>query len=449
VQKRLRHLVSRCRSQYATATLTASFARFNFALTFAALASDTFRLCFAWRMLKQTNDVATFGIAMSVMSTCQIAFRLCIGWLGDRYGPLRVVMVTFLIQSIAGGMLAMMLIEDNYSPMKVIALLGAFGSCIGARDPVSLASVASLVPSSLVTKAMGFRGAVSSAMSVVGPVFAGMALAILGAIGGVLISAVLFLLTGLFLLRIMFVYGTDTPLHNEPLSGGAFIANWARQTVGCLRVFVKLRADFCLCLVTCAVNLVLPALFSIVIPFLVINVYRLPLSLIGVFDFFFALGMIIGGVFVAGWSNSTFGKRNAIAIGLAGTAIPHFFFALSPHAALSSFGMFLAGLGMLNLFSNISGLRASATPTAFRSRVFSAASFLVAISIPPGLWLISALLPLVGPHVLMLGTGTFTICVAALVYLVPDLQHLMKISDDDSAGAYARLYPTAFQEPRP
>jgi MFS family permease len=341
-----------------------------------------------------------------------------------------------------------MMIDDYYSPIAVIALLGAFGACMGARDPVSSASVASLVPSNLVTQAMGLRGAVSSAMSVMGPVFAGMALATLGANGGVFVSATLLLLTGIFMMWIRPVNGADTQLPNESLSGVVFFANWAQQTLGSLRVFVRLRVDFYLCLVTCAVNFVLPPLFGIVIPFLVINVYRLPQALIGVFDFFFALGMIVGGLFVVGWTNRSFGKRHAIAIGLASTAIPHFIFALSPNAVLASFGMFLAGLGMLNLFSNISGLRAMATPKEFRSRIFSAASFLVAISIPPGMWAISALLPVVGPHVLLLCTGVFTICVAALVYLVPDLQVLMKLSGDDSAGAYARLYPTAFQTAR-
>lgn len=129
-------------------------------------------------------------------------------------------------------------------------------------------------------------------------------------------------------------------------------------------------------------------------------------------------------------------------------AIPHFFFALSPNAVLSSFRMFLAGLGMLNLLSHISGLRATATPAQLRSRVFSAASFLVAITTPPGMWVISALLPVAGVHVLLLCTGAFTICVAALVYVLPDLQALLELSDDDSAGAYARPYPTAFQASR-
>ncbi|WP_265653988.1 MFS transporter [Verminephrobacter aporrectodeae] len=438
--------IQRCRAQYAAVTLTTAFARFNLALILAALAGETFRLCFVWKMLKQASDAATFGIAMAVMGFFQIAFRLCVGWLGDRYGPLRVVMCTFLIQAIVAGTLSVMMIEGHDSPIAVIALLGAFGACMGARDPVSLAAVASLVPTHWVTKAMGLRGAVSSATSVIGPVFAGIALAVLGADGGVLSSASLLFLTGLFLMGVG--NGADTRLSGETLSSAAFISTWVQQTVGSLRIFVRLRADFYLCLVTCAVNFVLPALFSIVIPFLVIHVYRLPPSLIGLFDFFFALGMVVGGCLVVGWTNRTFGKRNAIGIGLASTAIPHFFLALSSNVVLSSVGMFLAGLGMLNLFTNGSGLRATATPPEFRSRVFSAASFLVAVSIAPGMWVISALLPVLGPHVLLLCTGTATVCAAALVYAVPDLQTLMKLSEDDSAGAYARLYPAAFQTPR-
>jgi hypothetical protein len=102
-------------------------------------------------------------------------------------------------------------------------------------------------------------------------------------------------------------------------------------------------------------------------------------------------------------------------MGLLGTAIPYFFFALSSNPYVLGFGMFISGLGMLNLFSNVLGFRAVASPPRFRSRMFATASFLVAVSVPPGMWLTSVLLTALGPTALLLISGSFIVCSAMFV----------------------------------
>lgn len=424
--------------------ISARFAKFNSSTIASALAAETFRLSVAWWMLKNTDSLLLFASALTASSFCQVSARLAVGWLGDRFSPLAVMRISLAIQAAVMACLGLMLLSGLIAPVLIIVLFAVLGACLGSREPLANALIPSLVGSSNVTRAMGQRGSLSSALSLLGPVLGGAALATAGAPASIVLAG------GLTLVCLLLLLTVDVPVQAktlQQLSGGTrgFLRDWGKETWAGLRVFVQLKADFWLCMISCAINLVLPAFFSVVIPYLVVKVHQLPQQFIGVFDVCFAAGMLLGGLKLVHLSNAAFGKRASISIGLACLSLPQFMFAISSNVYINAAAMFLGGCGMLNLFTNISSLRAVATPIEFRSRIFGSASFLVAISMPPGIWTVSRVLDSWGHTTLLYGSGALILVSAGCVYLVPDLSRLMSLSEKECENAYRRFYPKAFR----
>lgn len=412
----------------------------------ATMAATTTYLVFAWWVLESTGSVAQFGTIVTVGTALQTLAQFFVGALGDRLGSMRVMRAAAAVQALLVLALTIGVWTGEYNfyaALAINALLAVASGCVGAMNNPVLAEVA---PEGRLAEVLAQRGALVSAAKLAAPAIAASMLAAGGGSGAMAVALLMCSLGAAALCRVK-VDGDKSKADGDgSKSAIAFVRNWAKDAVRGVVAFSKVRVDFLLCLMTCSVNMALPAYFTVLLPYYVVTVYDLPASYLGIFDAAFCAGMMVGGMKTVGWLNVRVGKVNAIFVSVLALAVMVVSITLSKSPWLLGAAQFLGGCFMLSIYANVGSLRALATPKAYRARVMSSASFLTSISMVPGIalctWIVHNFGANAGAFVM---TGIIVVSVLS-IKLIPDATRLLGLSEGEAQGAYERLYPKAFAE---
>jgi DHA3 family macrolide efflux protein-like MFS transporter len=412
---------------------------------FAGIAGRTTSFVFAWWVLKQTGSVSQFGTILSVTTGASTLFQLLAGALGDRLGAVNVMQRAAKAQFFLMIMLTAVVAYGRYSfaiALIINGMLAVSNALITGMNNPALAEVA---PEGKLAEVMAQRGSLASVAKLIAPALAAM---LLGAVSGAGAMFVTLFFSGAGLAMLIFVprskeEGTTGLTGRKSILG--FTGTWLRDSIVGLRAFSLIRTDFFLCLVTCGINLGLPAYFVVLIPYYVVNIYKLPPSYLGIFDALFCLGMTCGGMATVGWLNKRVGKVNAITVSISVLTLMVVSIAFVRQPILFGAIQFIGGCFMLSIFANVGSLRALATPKAYRARIMSAASFMTSLSMGPGIALCTWVTHQYGGT-----TGVFSMaCIIALstagIYLIPRARSFLAMSEESVRGAYEVVYPKAFQ----
>ena len=101
--------------------------------------------------IEQGVDVATVGILLSIRALVSTVCRIGLGRLVARLGRSKLIVLSMLVG--AAGLVALPLVDE----FGAIASMIGVGICIGIPQPLTMASVASLVPRSAYGAALGLR----------------------------------------------------------------------------------------------------------------------------------------------------------------------------------------------------------------------------------------------------------------------------------------------------
>jgi DHA3 family macrolide efflux protein-like MFS transporter len=409
---------------------------------FSGIAGATTSIVFAWWVLQTTGSVTQFGMILTVTTILHAGLLLFAGSLGDRLGPFRVLRASVGAQALFVLLLTLTVTLGDYSfalALLLSCLLAiANASVVAMINPV----LAEFAPEGKLTLVMAQRGALASAAKLAGPALAATLLALFGGPGAMIGALAVCVVSWLM---IQFIHWDGEPAAaSSKTSLLAFSRRWMTDTFDGVVAFSRVRVDFRLCLVTCGINLGLPAYFAVLVPYQVITVYKLSPSYLGVFDVLFCAGMMIGGMRTVTWLNHVCGKVNAIVVSVTIVALMVATIGFSSHPVVLGASLFIGGCFMLAIFANVSTLRALATPKEYRARLMTASAFLTSMSMGPGIALCTWLLSVFGSQVAILAMAGIIFVSVIAIYFIPRAVEVLTLSEEEAKGAYLRLYPNAF-----
>ncbi|WP_390623146.1 MFS transporter [Ralstonia syzygii] len=436
-------LVGRILKALRVESISADVTRLQIGLMCIGLASDAFRYAFAWWVLKINGSVVEFGSLLAAMTFAQTISTLGVGALGDMWNPMKVLRAAVCLQGATIAILATWAGFGQYHFPLAMFLSIILSLFVGTIEPLTNVAIASVAPTGQVTRVMAQRAAIASGTKLLGPLLAGAMVSLFGAPGTLLAAAAF---AGASSLIFVPLRSDNENLANR---NGAMplLSSWARKTVAGIQTFYQVKVDFYFCVMTCMANFALPAFFLVALPYLVIHVLQLPASTLGILDGFFCAGMFVGGTRTVMWLNRRIGKQHAVSLSMALLAVMIFSFTLTRHPAVMGGALFIGGMFMLTIFVNIGGLRAVATPKHYRTRMFAVASFLVSLSIAPGIAFVTFTTERAGIDLSLGSIAGICILSAAAIYFIPNSRKVLEMTEHDAENAYQRLYPAAFLKP--
>jgi predicted MFS family arabinose efflux permease len=146
-------------------------------------------LALPWLVLKMTGDTAVLGLVLALVSVPRAVFILVGGAFVDRYSPYRVLMLTKYINATLLGTLAVLVFAGALTlPLVYVLSLG-----IGLASAFSIPAGTSMLPSVVRPDQLGAANSVMLGLRqlsmFVGPLLAGVMIAVFGDGGGVVADA--------------------------------------------------------------------------------------------------------------------------------------------------------------------------------------------------------------------------------------------------------------------
>jgi hypothetical protein len=146
-------------------------------------------LALPWLVLKMTGDTRLLGLVLALVGVPRAVFILVGGALVDQYSPKRVLMITKHVNTVLLGVLAAMVFSGAFNLVVVCVL--ALG--IGLASAFSIPSATSMLPQVVrpdqLQAANGIMLGLRQLSMFIGPVLAGVLIAVFGDGGGTLADA--------------------------------------------------------------------------------------------------------------------------------------------------------------------------------------------------------------------------------------------------------------------
>jgi MFS family permease len=157
---------------------------------FISMLGDQFTLiALPWLVLKMTGDTRVLGLVLALIGVPRAVFILAGGALVDRYSPKRVLMLTKHVNTVLLAALTIMVFTGTLNlPVVCVLALG-----IGLASAFSIPAGTSMLPHVLQPQQLGAANSIQLALRQVtmflGPLMAGLLIALFGDGGGTLADA--------------------------------------------------------------------------------------------------------------------------------------------------------------------------------------------------------------------------------------------------------------------
>lgn len=146
-----------------------------------SMLGDQFTLiALPWLVLQMTGDTLVLGTVLALISVPRALFMLLGGALVDRYSPKRVMMLTKYINTVLLGVLAALVLTNHLSLWAVYLLSAAIGVATAFSIPAGTSMLPRVVPAQLLQPANGLMLGMRQLSMFLGPLLAGLLIAISG-----------------------------------------------------------------------------------------------------------------------------------------------------------------------------------------------------------------------------------------------------------------------------
>ena len=146
-----------------------------------SMLGDQFTLiALPWLVLQMTGDTLVLGTVLALVSVPRALFMLLGGALVDRYSPKRVMMLTKYINTVLLGVLAALVLTNQLSLWAVYLLSAAIGVATAFSIPAGTSMLPRVVPPQLLQPANGLMLGMRQLSMFLGPLLAGLLIAISG-----------------------------------------------------------------------------------------------------------------------------------------------------------------------------------------------------------------------------------------------------------------------------
>jgi len=146
-----------------------------------SLLGDQFTLvALPWLVLRMTGDTLVLGTVLGLLSLPRALFILVGGAVVDRYSPKAVLMLTKYVNTALLGALAVLVLTGGLSPWTVYGLAFAIGLATAFSIPSATSMLPHVMPRALLPAANGVMMGVRQLSMFVGPLLAGVLIAVFG-----------------------------------------------------------------------------------------------------------------------------------------------------------------------------------------------------------------------------------------------------------------------------
>ncbi|RMM90670.1 MFS transporter [Pseudomonas savastanoi] len=383
----------------------------------------------------EARDLVIYGVVAAI--TTLISF-VVLSPLGDRYSKRQLLITGLMLCSVDALCLAVMATDDNYS-LTFIVLFEVIGIiAFSIISPISISFVADLTPPAGLPKAMSLQKTSQSFGTLLGPLAAGLAIAV----GGVSVC----LWTYFLFLSLSVLFAFRLPSFPPPAnlaSKTPSITTWCRELTLGFKACWGIPLERNWTIVNVVTYIFRVPTVTLLVP-LKIKSLDLSATWLGGCEAALSLGLIVGAIYVSAVAVRNFGRYYTR---IWAAVIEGVLFALTGLCSIPEFlllGYFLAGVAnsVLVLVGNTH--RVLARPAEFRSRMASVTLMAnqIASAIGPlaaGL----ALSYLTVAHVYFL-FGIFAAIGACGLLFVKGMSPFLALDTEQVVDWYKRYYPKAF-----
>lgn len=307
----------------------------------STFANQVIALTVPWLILTRTGSAASAGTIAFLMGIAALAGTLTGGVVTDRIGGRRVSMLADGLSLVTALALAVSLWSDNFSLwfVAVTQVLGVFFDGPGSIAKVSTVPAAAKAEGVPISRAMGLTQTLQGIATFVGPITAGLLIAVWGEANTLAVTTVLFLAGIALASRLR----KQTIAHEQPMT--------SRQVYRDMREAVRfLRSEPFLG----KMQLVGPLMGAVIVPIsaLVVPAWfvfgQQDSRALGIFLGAGAVGGMVGGIAFAAWSAALPQRTWLVgATALYATAMLGLYF--TQPGSLAAIGMSFAAGGMLSV----------------------------------------------------------------------------------------------------
>jgi MFS family permease len=374
-----------------------------------ALASNTGswvqNLAVPYVLYQETSSAFLVGLAAFLQFVPSLLLGPLAGSLADRFDRRRLLLVTQTMMAAAAVALWLAWSSGVRGSVAILALIALSGTAAGVNLPAWQAFVNDLVPRRDLLSAVTLNSLQFNAARAVGPAFAGVILATLGAGWAFFLNAVSF---GFVLVALASIRSRQVG-RTTPLAGGSL-----RQFRRAL-TYVRHRDGILIALV---IVLLVAGFGNPVAQFTVVfagEVYHVGPVALGLLNVALGVGAVLAAPLVSGWESVTRASLERWALLVYALAV--IAFGLSPSYALGVVSMVVVGGGFLVVVSVTNTSIQTIVADHMRGRVMAIRIMAFTGAFPLGAIVQGALADRIGPRATVTGAGV-VLLVAALTFVV-------------------------------
>jgi MFS family permease len=150
-----------------------SFVRFWIARLTGGFANQMQAVAVGWQIYALTGSALDLGLVGLAQFLPSVALMLLVGHVADRYDRRRIVSVCQLIEAGAAGTLATLTLRGTISEHAIFALVALIGAARAFTMPAQQTLLPSLVPASLLPRAVAANATAGQTAIVLGPALGG------------------------------------------------------------------------------------------------------------------------------------------------------------------------------------------------------------------------------------------------------------------------------------
>ncbi|MGI9282543.1 MAG: MFS transporter [Endozoicomonas sp.] len=405
--------------------------------SFREVAVNFTKIIFAWWVIT-ISSISELSRLMTISLTILILLTPILAPLSSRFLLNRALSVACFIVAVgyAGYGISAYLYQEVNSPFLLASIvLAASGMAIVL--PLSNAVLASLENIDA-SSAVRTSRSISSGLSIVAPIAAGVLLTISIDIGMAL-ACFFMLIASIFALSLKIKGGAPSPKRNIKFS--SIYKEWGRQQKNSFRIKWEIATERGYLIIACAVQFILAGMLSIVIPFEIKDTYKATGFELGLSEALVAGGMFLSATWLLPKINKWISKYYISSLGLMIGSLGLLVCSISNVIYIFYIGLFLFGLGFSIYGMNGVAHRLKAFPKNLRVSLSAFDITASRLAMLFGLIIAPILIDFFGSNMVVGFYSTVSILLSFLLLRVTGWKDLMESTNEELDEYYGKLIP--------
>jgi MFS family permease len=370
-----------------------------------------------WFVLQTTGSAGMTGVAAAVTVLPTVIVGAFGGALVDRFGHRRTSIVSDLASAAAVAMIPLLHLTVGIAFWQLLALIfvGGVLDVPGRTARQSLLPDMAAMGDVTLERANSAFSAIDRGSSLVGPLLAGVMIALVGPANILFINAATFVVSAL-------IVAAAVPAPAREVGGDVQSASYLQDLAAGFRFIRRDRVILSLLIIMALANFLANPVFAVILPVYASQVYGDPVY----------LGMMLGGfgggamlgVVLYGAIGHRFSRRRITVIAFLLGTIPFGVLTLTPGLAVVIGATFLLGLVVAPLTPLVVTVIQERTPADMRGRVFGLMMSGAWVVLPLGMMAAGFLLEAVGLRATLIAVAAGLFALATSVLLNPALHEM-------------------------